>query len=361
MMKTLADVSDNMDFLTELAERLGAVRFIEHVRYVISGGRLCLECVALGQVLLFDFDGDDDEKTAKLIALGMLQQILELQKSLRPGRQPLAMIAAFDESGAIGCDGKIPWRHPEDLDHFKRKTMGHPVIMGRKTFESLKRPLRGRTNIVLTRNRDYEAPEDVHVVFTPEKALEVARSFSDKMPFVIGGGAVYGHFLKYATELYLTRVDGHCDDADTFFPHVNFHGWEQVKRWSSGEAPLTYYIWKRKEDDVIKVALSDWSKTPGGRYSTEGKWSAEEFRESVLSPVLKRAIYQGRKVKINLDKTAGTAHSFLEELAGGVVRQFAGQSIDWLAVLSFESVEEPRIARTAQTYMREQVERSYGG
>lgn len=127
----------------------------------------------------------------------------------------LYMIVAVGRDGAIGLDGDLIWRIPADLKRFKTLTMGHPVIMGRKTWESLpKRPLPGRLNIVLTRDAGYEAP-GATVAATATQALACAEEgMPGKAPFVIGGEQVYKLFMPQTTHIYLTEVDAECGNAD---------------------------------------------------------------------------------------------------------------------------------------------------
>ncbi|MDP9211905.1 MAG: dihydrofolate reductase [bacterium] len=121
----------------------------------------------------------------------------------------------MDEERGIGKDGDIPWRIPADWQRFKQITLGHPVIMGRKTFESMGKLLPGRTNIVLTRRPDYEA-EGCVVVATLDAALAVAAERDDEI-YVIGGEEIFRLALPLADELRLTHVAG-THGADTFFP-----------------------------------------------------------------------------------------------------------------------------------------------
>lgn len=124
------------------------------------------------------------------------------------------MIAAVSENGVIGYGNRIPWDIPEDLKRFKKLTMGHAMIMGRKTFESLPGVLPGRLHVVLTRNPDYEAvgAKVVHSVF---EALEVVAN--DEQPFVIGGGEIYKLFIDFCSRFEITRVHKTVD-GDVFFP-----------------------------------------------------------------------------------------------------------------------------------------------
>lgn len=139
----------------------------------------------------------------------------------------VAMIAAMDENGVIGRDGALPWRLSSDLKLFRRLTMGKPLIMGRRTFQSIGRPLEGRDNIVITRNKSF-APAGVDVAASPEAALWLARGFArargaDEI-MVIGGAEIFAAFLPYASRIYLTRVQAHLD-GDTYFPALPPEEW----------------------------------------------------------------------------------------------------------------------------------------
>jgi dihydrofolate reductase len=134
----------------------------------------------------------------------------------------LAAIVAMNEARVIGREGQLPWHIPEDLKRFKKLTLGSPVIMGRKTYESLPavaRPLPGRLNIVITRNKDFKAPDGVIVVGSPAAAVEVAQS-ADSLSgkaWIIGGAEIYKASLGYTDEIALTRVPG-SDPGDAYFP-----------------------------------------------------------------------------------------------------------------------------------------------
>ena len=124
------------------------------------------------------------------------------------------IIVAAGRDGAIGRNGDLIWRIPSDLRRFKSLTMGHAIIMGRKTWESLpKRPLPGRLNIIVTRQEGYEA-EWVKVAHTPEEAVIMAFENGDRSPFIIGGAQLYETLIPYADRIYLTEVDAVCEDAD---------------------------------------------------------------------------------------------------------------------------------------------------
>ena len=150
------------------------------------------------------------------------------------------IIAAVAENGAIGKDEDIPWHIPEDLEHFKQKTTGHPVIMGRKTFESLPenfRPLPDRTNIVLTRS-DMEK-EGIKVVGSMEEAYSIAEELDDKT-FIIGGASVYEQGLPEADKMVLTEVKREVS-GDTFFPDFDREEWNEERREEHEEFDFVTY------------------------------------------------------------------------------------------------------------------------
>ena len=141
-------------------------------------------------------------------------------------KQRITIIAAAASNDALGKDNKLIWHLSKDLQHFKTLTNGHAVIMGRKTFESMPRALPNRTNIVITRQSDYQA-ENITVTSSLSEALTLAKD--DPRPFIIGGGEIYKEAMNIADEIELTRV--HADfDADTFFPEINSHQWKEVWR-----------------------------------------------------------------------------------------------------------------------------------
>jgi len=127
---------------------------------------------------------------------------------------PLAMIAAIGKNNELGKDNNLIWHFREDMQFFKKTTTGHPVIMGRKTFESLPKALPNRRNIVVTSDRKYVA-DGAETVASVEEALALV---GEEEAFVIGGGRVYTELLPQCDKLYLTEIDAECPDADTFFP-----------------------------------------------------------------------------------------------------------------------------------------------
>lgn len=131
----------------------------------------------------------------------------------------ISMIAAVGKNLELGKNNDLIWHFKEDMKFFKETTMGHPVIMGRKTFESLPKALPGRKNIVISTNPEYKA-DGAEVVTSVEEAIKLAET-ENTDAFVIGGGRIYNEFLPYADNLYLTEINAECPDADTYFPDFN--------------------------------------------------------------------------------------------------------------------------------------------
>lgn len=136
----------------------------------------------------------------------------------------LSIIVAVAENGVIGQDNRLPWRLPADLERFRSLTLGHHLLMGRLTFESIGRPLPGRTTIVLSRGAA-ELPEGVPSAGSLDEALEMARAAGESEAFVAGGAAIYREALPIADRLYLTRVTGEYQ-GDTYFPEWSRDDWE---------------------------------------------------------------------------------------------------------------------------------------
>lgn len=141
----------------------------------------------------------------------------------------LSMIAALSTNGVIGRDSGIPWRQSTDLKRLKALTMGHHIIMGRKTFDTIGRPLPGRTNVVITRQPDFSA-EGVVVVSSLEDAIRLVAEAGDSEPFIAGGAQIYELAMHRADRMYLTRI--HADiPGDTFFPEF-----DDVSEWHLTDA-----------------------------------------------------------------------------------------------------------------------------
>jgi len=159
----------------------------------------------------------------------------------------VAIVVAMTEEGVIGREGEMPWHYPEDLAHFRETTMGHPVVMGRVTYESIAAalggPLPGRTNVVLT-SRELDLPEGAIAVDSIEAALDVAREAHDDADsgtvYVAGGGSVYEQFLPRADRLEVTEIHA-TYEGDTSFPEVDWSEWEAVGRDDREELSFVTY------------------------------------------------------------------------------------------------------------------------
>jgi dihydrofolate reductase len=144
----------------------------------------------------------------------------------------MSIIVAVAENGVIGNNNALPWKLPEDLQNFKRITMGKPLVMGRKTYESIGRPLPGRANIVITRNASFRA-EGVQVVHSLDEALTVAREIAERTGveevMVMGGAEIYRETIPRADRLYITEVHASVE-GDALLPTINWTLWREVSR-----------------------------------------------------------------------------------------------------------------------------------
>ena len=159
----------------------------------------------------------------------------------------LSIIVAVAENNVIGHNNGLIWHISEDLKYFKRITSGHTVIMGRKTFESIGKPLPNRTNIVISRNAEFK-PNGVMVVSSLNEAI--AKISSDEESFIIGGGSIYREAMGLADKLYLTKVY-HSYDGDTHFPEIGDE-WieisrEDFERGEKFEYPFSFIVYERKK------------------------------------------------------------------------------------------------------------------
>ena len=162
----------------------------------------------------------------------------------------LSLIVAMDESGGIGHHGRLPWRLAADLKRFKRITMGHAIIMGRKTYESIGKALPGREMIVVSRNLAYQA-EGCRVVNTFEAALEAVAASGEQEVFVIGGSEIFAEALPRADRIYLTLVHTQAP-ADVFFPEFDRSEWEiAISTWvrpdQDNQFPHTFMVMNKKD------------------------------------------------------------------------------------------------------------------
>ncbi|MDP4283057.1 MAG: dihydrofolate reductase [Bacteroidota bacterium] len=164
----------------------------------------------------------------------------------------LSHIVAASENNIIGSNNELPWKLPNDFKYFKNKTWGMPVIMGRNTFESLKKDLPGRINIVLTQKKDWQ-PENVFVAHTVEEAIEKAKESDAKEIFIIGGGEIFKQTIGIVNRIYLTRVHT-IAEGDTTYPELDASQWKLTNSESfpadeKNNYPYTFEVW----DKIDKV------------------------------------------------------------------------------------------------------------
>lgn len=151
----------------------------------------------------------------------------------------LTMIAAVGKNNALGKDNDLIWHISDDLKRFKRLTSGHAIVMGRKTFESMPKALPNRTNIVLTKKKDFTA-EGAIVVNQISDAMELIKDY--EQPFIIGGGEIYRLFMDLCDRIELTRLH-HDFDADVYFPEIDMSKWKEINREdiaATNEQPYNY-------------------------------------------------------------------------------------------------------------------------
>jgi dihydrofolate reductase len=138
----------------------------------------------------------------------------------------ISIVVAIANNWVIGRNNALPWNLPADMEHFRKLTSGKPVIVGQKTYESIGKPLPGRTNIIITLNKNYTA-NGCLIVHSIEESLAAAKDFEEVM--VIGGASIYEQFLPLADRLYLTLIDANIE-GDTFFPEFDYSDWNEVER-----------------------------------------------------------------------------------------------------------------------------------
>lgn len=141
----------------------------------------------------------------------------------------ISLIAAIGNNRAIGFKQDMPWTLPRDLAYFKKVTSGHTIVMGRKTFESIGRPLPNRKNLVLTRQKDFHFPEGVRLISSLDEVLRPDKNRPSEEIFIIGGGELYKQALPYADRLYITQINENFE-GDTFFPSFSEEDWEIISK-----------------------------------------------------------------------------------------------------------------------------------
>ena len=158
----------------------------------------------------------------------------------------ISFVLAAGRNDVIGKANGLPWHLPADLRYFKKVTLGHPIIMGRKTFDSVGKALPGRLNVVVTRSESF-APEGVIVLRSIEEALE--RDYACDEVFVVGGSEIFRQAMPRANRIYLTRID-HDFEGDTYFPKMNPDEWKLVSREAhepdeKNKWPYAFEVWER--------------------------------------------------------------------------------------------------------------------
>lgn len=164
----------------------------------------------------------------------------------------LTHIVAASENNIIGVKNGLPWRLPDDFKYFKNKTWGMPIIMGRATFESLKKALPGRLNVVLTKKKDWTA-DNVVVAHTIEEAIEKAKDGGSREIFIIGGGEIFRETLPIVDRVYRTRVHTTVE-GDTTYPELDPTIWKQIKSETfpadeRNNYSYTFEMWERKSSN----------------------------------------------------------------------------------------------------------------
>ncbi len=171
---------------------------------------------------------------------------------------PVALVAALARNGAIGFENALPWRVSSDLKRFRAVTWGKPLVMGRKTFQSIGKPLQGRETVIVTRDRAFAAPEGAHVTHDLDEALAIAdelgRAMGASEIILAGGAQLYALALARAQRMYLTRIDS-APQADAFFPPVEWSDWIETRRDAPGRGPkddadFAFIDYERKPADI---------------------------------------------------------------------------------------------------------------
>lgn len=157
----------------------------------------------------------------------------------------ISLVVAMGPNREIGINNQIPWKLSEDLKNFKKITMGHHILMGRKTFESIGRPLPGRTNIILSRNKDFKV-KDCITVTTMDEAINFAKKNGEAELMVIGGAEIYKEALPSANKIYLSKVE-FKGEADAYFPEFNENDWKIISETKHSEdtIPWTFKVIQR--------------------------------------------------------------------------------------------------------------------
>lgn len=162
----------------------------------------------------------------------------------------ISLIVAMDSKGVIGVNNQLPWHLPEDLKYFKKITTGHPIVMGRKTRDSIGRNLPNRENVVITRNQDYIC-DGCTIFHSVDEFYNWSNAKRDEEIFVIGGAELFAETISKTDRLYITRIN-HEFDGDTFFPELNWHEWKLISEQKGivdekNLYPHVFYVYERAE------------------------------------------------------------------------------------------------------------------
>ena len=162
----------------------------------------------------------------------------------------ISLLVAASENNVIGKDNALPWTLPNDMRYFKNQTWGMPVISGRKTYESLGKPLPGRKNIIITRNKNWDG-KGTDVVHSLNEAIDKAITFGANEVFIIGGAQIFQEAMRIATRIYITRIH-HQFDGDAFFPEIDHNQWMLTKNVfchadAKNAYSHTFQVWERSK------------------------------------------------------------------------------------------------------------------
>ena len=157
----------------------------------------------------------------------------------------ISHIVAVSRNFVIGTKNKLPWRMPDDMNYFHRVTIGHVVVMGRKNYEANGGALKGRTNIVITRDKSFK-PEDAQVAYTIDMGISLAKSHNPEELFIVGGGEIYRQTLSMADRIYITMIDMEAE-GETSYPRIDFNNYKIISRIHKSADKInpynhTYYI-----------------------------------------------------------------------------------------------------------------------
>jgi dihydrofolate reductase len=266
----------------------------------------------------------------------------------------VTIIVAMSENRGIGKNNRVPWRLRDDLKMFKRVTMGHHLIMGRKTYESIGKPLPGRQTMILTRNSAYTAP-DCDVVHTLANALALAKTRGESETFVIGGAEIYALALPHTHRMILTRVHARVP-ADTFFPAYAERNWvrqttESFPANTHNEYPFTIETYQKVEPTMSD--LTPFTESITFLYTLNLKETAA-FYEGVLG--LKIVVDQGdcRIYRVSGESFLGVCQrKNAPDQPEGVIFTFVTEDVDgWAARLSAAGAE---MVKAPQLYAKYQI------